>query len=95
MVSELVARGFKMRLNIVGFALAEEATKRETEQVTKPTNGRFLDAKNAKALTHAIEQPLAIRHEVLNAAGDAGGRRASPSRSRTCGSRSTGSRRWC
>jgi hypothetical protein len=67
-VSELVARGIKIKLNIVGFALADAATKAEMERVAKITGGRFFDASNAKTLTAAIEQALAVPYDVVDAA---------------------------
>jgi Mg-chelatase subunit ChlD len=68
-VSEMVAKGIKVRLNIVGFALAEAAVKQEMERVAKITGGKFYDAQNAKALRQAIQQSLAIPYEVRDAAG--------------------------
>jgi VWFA-related protein len=68
-VSELVARGIKIKLNIVGFALADVATKQEMERVARLTGGRFFDASNAKTLTQAIEQALAVPYDVVDAAG--------------------------
>jgi Mg-chelatase subunit ChlD len=68
-VAELQAKGLKIRLNIVGFALADAATKRDMERVAQLTGGKFFDAANAKALTQAIEQSLAVPYEVLDAAG--------------------------
>ncbi len=68
-VSELLAKGLKFRLNIVGFALADAATKRDMERVAKMTGGMFFDATNARALTQAIQQALAVPYEVLDAAG--------------------------
>jgi len=68
-VAELAARGLKVRLNIVGFALADEAVKREMERVARITGGRFFDAKDAAALRQSIEQALAVPFDVLDAAG--------------------------
>jgi len=68
-VAELTARGLKVRLNIVGFALADEAVKREMERVARITGGRFFDAKDAAALRQGIEQALAVPFDVLDAAG--------------------------
>jgi hypothetical protein len=68
-VSEMVAKGIKVRLNIVGFALAEAAVRQEMERVAKITGGKFYDAQNAKALRQALQQSLAIPYEVLDAAG--------------------------
>ncbi|MGH7753510.1 MAG: vWA domain-containing protein, partial [Gemmatimonadales bacterium] len=68
-VAEMVAKGIKVRLNIVGFALAEAAVRQEMERVAKLTGGKFYDAQNAKALRTAIQQSLAIPYEVRDAAG--------------------------
>ncbi|MDQ7848883.1 MAG: VWA domain-containing protein [Armatimonadota bacterium] len=68
-VSALLAAGLKVRLNIVGFALADPATKRDMERVARLTGGMFFDAANAAALTQAIQQSLAVPYDVLDAAG--------------------------
>lgn len=68
-VSELVAKGIKIRLNIVGFALAEAAVRQEMDRVAKLTGGKFYDARNARALQQAIQQSLAVPYDVLDAAG--------------------------
>jgi len=68
-VSEMVAKGIKVRLNIVGFALAEAAVRQEMERVAGITGGKFYDAQNARALQQAIQQSLAIPYEVRDAAG--------------------------
>jgi len=68
-VAELQSKGLKIRLNIVGFALADAATKRDMERVAQLTGGKFFDAANARALTQAIEQSLAVPYDVLDAAG--------------------------
>jgi Mg-chelatase subunit ChlD len=68
-VAELLGKGLKVRLNIIGFALADAATKRDMERVAVLTGGKFFDAKNAQALTQAIEQSLAVPYDVLDASG--------------------------
>jgi hypothetical protein len=68
-VSALLAAGLKVRLNIVGFALADPATKRDMERVARLTGGMFFDATNAAALTRAIQQSMAVPYDVLDAAG--------------------------
>lgn len=68
-VSELLAKNLQVRLNIVGFALADEATKQELERVAALTGGRFFDASDAKGLRKSIEQALAVPYEVRDAAG--------------------------
>lgn len=68
-VSEMVARGFKIRLNIVGFALADRTTKEEMERVATLAGGKFYDANDANALREAIVEALAVPYDVLDAAG--------------------------
>jgi Mg-chelatase subunit ChlD len=68
-VSELLAKGIQVRLNVVGFALGDEATKREMQQIAERTGGHFFDAKDATALRGAIEQALGVPYDVLDAAG--------------------------
>jgi len=68
-VQELVAKGIKIRLNIVGFALAEAAVRAEMDRVAKITGGKFYDAQNAKGLRQAIQQSLAVPYEVQDVAG--------------------------
>ena len=80
--------GFKVRLNIVGFALADAQTKDEMQRVAALTGGRFIDAADAQTLTGAIEQSLAVPYDVVDASGNtiASGR---------VGERSATSRRAC
>jgi hypothetical protein len=67
--SELVFPFAKLNKPRVGFALADEATKREMQQIAERTGGHFFDAQDAKALRGAIEQALAVPYDVLDAAG--------------------------
>ena len=68
-VQDLIAKGFSLRLNIVGFALADQATKDEMAKVTALTNGKFFDARDAKGLQKAIEEALAVPYDVLDDSG--------------------------
>jgi Mg-chelatase subunit ChlD len=68
-VAALLAQGIKMKLNIVGFALADAALKAELRRLAEQTNGHFVEAKDAGSLRAAIEQSLAVPYEVLDAAG--------------------------
>jgi von Willebrand factor type A domain len=68
-VADLLAKGFKARLNIVGFALANRAAKQEMQRLAELTEGHFFDAKNGKGLREAIEQALAIPYDVFDASG--------------------------
>jgi hypothetical protein len=75
-VSGLIGKGLNVQVNIVGFALEEEAAKSEMRRVAELSGGRFFDAGNAAALRDSIEQALAVPYDVLNSAGRkvAGGR---------------------
>ncbi|HEU5321877.1 MAG TPA: vWA domain-containing protein, partial [Methylomirabilota bacterium] len=68
-VAELVGQGLKVRVDVVGLALEDAATKREMRRVAELTAGRFFDAGDGAALRDAIEQALAVPYEVFNAAG--------------------------
>ncbi len=68
-VSGLVDAGLDVRVNIVGFALAEEAVKREMERVADLAGGRFFDARDAAQLRRSIERALAVPFDVLDRAG--------------------------
>jgi len=66
-VSELMAKGLQVRVNIVGFAIADTASKREMQRVAELSRGRFFDATNAKGLHTAIEEALAVPYDVFDA----------------------------
>lgn len=68
-VAALMAQGIKVKLNVVGFALADAALKAELRRLAEQTKGQFVEAKDAKSLRAAIEQSLAVPYEVLDAAG--------------------------
>ena len=68
-VQGLVAKGFALRLNIVGFALADQATKDEMARIAALTSGKFFDARDAKGLHKAIEEALALPYEVIDDSG--------------------------
>ena len=68
-VSGLIEKGLKVQVNIVGFALGEEAAKNEMRRVAELAGGRFFDAGNAGALRDSIEQALAVPYDVFNSAG--------------------------
>jgi len=67
-VSELLAKGLKVQVNVVGFALPDEATKWEVQRIAELSGGRFFDATDARALRGAIEQALAAPYDVLDVA---------------------------
>jgi Mg-chelatase subunit ChlD len=66
-VSALSSQGIKMKLNVVGFALADAALKAELRRLAEQTKGQFVEAKDAQSLRAAIERSLAVPYEVLDA----------------------------
>ena len=60
-VADLLAKGFQLRLNIVGFALADEATKQEMAKVAQLTGGQFFDARDGKACALRSSRPWPCR----------------------------------
>jgi hypothetical protein len=67
--ARLVELGMQLRVDVVGFALAEEAVKLEMGRVAEITGGRFFDAQNSDELRQAIRGALAAPYDVLDAAG--------------------------
>ena len=52
----LVEQGLNVRVNVVGFALAEEKTKEDMRRVAVITDGRFFDAQDRGGITHLDPQ---------------------------------------
>ncbi len=68
-VKALVSQGVKVRLNVVGFALADAALKQDLRRLAELTAGQFVDAQDASSLRSAIERSLALPYDVLDATG--------------------------
>jgi hypothetical protein len=68
-IRDLVAQGIDVRVNIVGFAVDDEALKREFEDWARIGGGQFFDAGNAAELADAIAAALRPPFEVIDAAG--------------------------
>ncbi|MEX2542000.1 MAG: VWA domain-containing protein [Trueperaceae bacterium] len=68
-VTELLDQGLDVRINIVGFDLADEAAKAEMEQVAELSGGRYFDAADSGELLDGIKQSLAVPFTVLDASG--------------------------
>jgi Mg-chelatase subunit ChlD len=66
-VAALMAQGINVKLNVVGFALADAALKAELRRLAEQTKGQFVEAKDAVSLRAAIEQSLAVPYDVLDA----------------------------
>ncbi len=73
-VKDLLASGLKFRLNVVGFALAEQESKDQMKVIAELTGGRFYDATSAAGLRDAVEQSvveevLRVPFEILDGSG--------------------------
>lgn len=72
-VSELLAKGLEVRVNIVGFALSDNVSKMEMQRVAELSRGRFFDASDARGLRDAIRGALAVPYDVLDRSDDSVG----------------------
>jgi Mg-chelatase subunit ChlD len=68
-VAALAQQGLNVRVNVVGFALADAKTKLDMEKVAARSGGRFYDATDQDALEAALEQAMAAPFELQDAAG--------------------------
>ncbi len=68
-VRDLRAQGLEVRVNVVGFDLAEEAVKTQMQEVATMTGGRFFDAKSSAGLKESVGQALAAPFDVLDSSG--------------------------
>ncbi|MDH5622400.1 MAG: VWA domain-containing protein [Gammaproteobacteria bacterium] len=55
-----------LRVDIVGFALADEQDKKDMERAAERGGGRFFDAQDRSALSSAIEESLAMPFDVFD-----------------------------
>lgn len=65
-VRKLKEKGLDVRIDIVGFALAEERVKEDMRRAAAAGGGRFLDAQDRAALAAAIRRTLAMPFEELD-----------------------------
>jgi hypothetical protein len=68
-VQRLVAAGTKPRLNIVGFALADEQTKDQMRKASSLTGGGFFDARDRGGLDKALSGAMAVPFRLLDRSG--------------------------
>ncbi len=62
----LVSKGLKVRVDVVGFALAEEKTKADMRQVASITGGRFYDAQDRSELLNALRRAISLPYQVFD-----------------------------
>jgi len=69
-IEALAEQGVDVRINIVGFAIDDEALKDEFRAWAELGGGEYLDAGEAEALGGALERSLRIPFEIIDEAGD-------------------------
>ena len=68
-VAALQGRGIDVRVDVVGFALADPQTKRDMQEVAVMTGGTFFDAQDRQGLRDALRSGVVIPFDVLDSAG--------------------------
>lgn len=63
--SALLDEVSEVRVNVVGFALADQTVKEDMQRLAELTGGRFYDAQDSEALSGAIQQSLAVPYDAL------------------------------
>ncbi len=69
-IQALVDSGIDVRVNIVGFALDDEALKAQFEEWARIGNGRYIDAGNQAELTAAVAEAVLPVYRILDEDGD-------------------------
>lgn len=69
-VGELAEQGLRMRVEVVGFALADPKTKADMEEVAEIAGGRYHDARDSDSLRSALRRALESPYDVLDATGN-------------------------
>jgi hypothetical protein len=69
-IQALIDSGIDVRVNIVGFALEDEALKAQFTEWARIGNGQYIDAGNAEELTEAIAQSVQPTFDVIDADGN-------------------------
>lgn len=72
-IQELVAQGIDVRVNIVGFALDDDALKAEFTEWARLGGGAYFDASGSEGLRDAIASALQPPFEIRDAGGDLAG----------------------
>jgi hypothetical protein len=69
-IRALAAQGIDARINIVGFAVNDEALKAQFREWAHLGNGQYFDASGAAELGQSIAAAVQPQYRILNAAGD-------------------------
>src|SRR5690606_8593260 len=69
-IADLQARGIDVRVNIVGFAIGDEALSTQFADWAEQGGGRYFAANDGEALDAAMRQALRVPYAVLDADGN-------------------------
>jgi von Willebrand factor type A domain len=69
-VKELQEKGIKFRLEVIGLAFADRASKQQMEEIAHMTGGQFHEAKDAKTLVQAFQRTLAVPYDLVDSTGE-------------------------
>jgi hypothetical protein len=69
-IQSLVAQGIEVQVNIVGFALDDDALRAQVSEWAELGNGTYFDATNAEELDEAIAAAVQAPFRVLDADGN-------------------------
>ncbi|MEJ7761933.1 MAG: VWA domain-containing protein, partial [Thermomicrobiales bacterium] len=68
-IQALIDSGINVRVNIVGFALDDDALKIQFEEWARLGNGRYIDAADGAELAAAVAEAVQPTYDVLDASG--------------------------
>lgn len=69
-VADLRQAGIRAQVDVVGFALGDEASRAAIKRVADVSEGRFFDAQDREGLRESVGKTLALPYDVLDAAGE-------------------------
>lgn len=67
--AELVRKGLKVRVQVVGFAVADEATRQELARIATVTGGSYVDANDGQALQQVLARAMTGQYKVADSTG--------------------------
>ena len=68
--TELMRRGIDLRVDVVGFSLADEDTRRDMEALASATGGRFFDVRDEAAFRESVSRSLAFPVQIRTRQGE-------------------------
>ena len=69
-IEDLVAQGFDVSVNIIGFSINDAALKSKLESWAEAGNGRFFEATDSDSLTASLTRAFAVPYVIQDASGN-------------------------